>query len=151
MKNSAELTINQSFIDVFKFLDDENTISKLDPKVVSTLPVNITEGIIGSTYVQKYKEGRKIIEYVITTTKYSKTDDKFEFGISFQLMNHCLIDCVYLVEKLNDSQTKIYYETNQKPLSFMFKVMHKVMPKSLGNKTNMKHLVKIDEVMKAQY
>ena len=59
-------------------------MQKIMPQVVSNEPVTITEEMIGSLYLQKYKEGKRVMEYEVETLDYldSPSEKKMKVGFT---------------------------------------------------------------------
>jgi len=140
--------ISVSIDKVWDVIDgSEENLKKLDPKIISQETLIETEERVGSKYLQKYKEGKKVMEYEVFVTDYNETDYEKMFAIAFNLAGWFDIAVRYELEKVDENKTIIKYTTTNKPLKFLAKVMMKFMPG--GDKMLEKHIQKIEELAKS--
>jgi len=140
--------ISVSIDKVWDVIDgSEENLKKLDPKIISQETLIETEERVGSKYLQKYKEGKKVMEYEVFVTDYNETDYEKMFAIAFNLAGWFDIAVRYELEKVDENKTLIKYTTTNKPLKFLAKVMMKFMPG--GDKMLEKHIQKIEELAKS--
>ncbi|MFP7299283.1 SRPBCC family protein [Neobacillus niacini] len=117
-------------------------MQKIMPQVVENTPVKVTEEGIGSIYRQKYKEGKRIMEYDVETLEYQDTPEFKKMKVGFNLANYFEITAGYELTKLNDHQTHFKYTTSNKPLKTIFKLFLWFA----GDKTVVKFVEKVKEV-----
>ena len=140
--------ISVSIDKVWDVIDgSEENLKKLDPKIISQETLIETEERVGSIYLQKYKEGKKVMEYEVFVTDYNETDYEKMFAIAFNLAGWFDIAVRYELEKVDENKTIIKYTTTNKPLKFLAKVMMKFMPG--GDKMLENHIQKIEELAKS--
>lgn len=76
-KWTSEVEINAPIEKVWQLFDGSlENMQKIIPKVVGNKPVTITEEKVGSVYLQKYKEGKRVMEYEVETLEYSDCADE---------------------------------------------------------------------------
>jgi len=140
--------VNVSIDKVWDVIDgSEENLKNLDPKIISQETLIVTEERVGSKYLQKYKEGKKVMEYEVVVTDYNETDYEKMFAIGFNLGGWFDIAVRYELEKIDENKTIIKYTTTNKPLKFLAKVMMKFMPG--GDNMLEKHIKKIEELAKS--
>lgn len=63
----SEIVVDCAIDKVWYILDgNEEHLKILDPNIVKNEVINETDERIGSTYLQEYKEGKRVMEYVVT-------------------------------------------------------------------------------------
>ncbi len=133
IKYSAETIINENIEEIFDFIDGkEENLKKIDPKIVKNKLKSEKPGKIGTTYVQQYKEKSKVLEYIVTVSKYVDEPEHKEYAIKFNLLKRFEINAMYKFDKLSEKQTKAYYEIVGIPLKLSSKMMLKMVGKSYG-------------------
>lgn len=145
---TAEIEINASIEKVWEVIDgSEEKLQKLDPKIISNKVIEETKERIGSRYLQKYKEGKKVMEYVVEVVDYEEDDSNKMFKIGFELGNWFDITAKYVLEKVDDNKTHLVYTTTNRPMKFFAKIMMKMM----GNNTSVvdNHVEKIKKLSEA--
>ncbi len=144
-KWTAEIEINAPIEKVWEVIDgSEENLKKLDPKILSNKVIEETEERIGSSYLQKYQEGKKIMEYVVEVKDYKEDDNSKMFQIGFELGNSFDINVKYLLKKMDENKTHLTYTVTNRPMKFLAKVMMMIMGK--GNSVIDTHLKKIKEL-----
>lgn len=145
---TAEIEINAPIEKVWEVIDgSEENLKKLDPKIVSNKVIEETKERIGSKYLQQYKEGKKVMEYVVEVTDYAEDDNNKMFQIGFKLGKWFDITVKYVLKKIDNNKTHLYYTTTNRPMNFLAKIMMKMM----GNNTSVvdNHVKKIKEFSEA--
>ncbi|GGB70031.1 SRPBCC family protein [Fictibacillus barbaricus] len=130
---NEEKTIPVNIEKVWELFADEN-IRRIMPNVVEHTPIEKKEGVVGSTYKQSYKEGRRIETYIVETLAYENTEDKKHLRIGFNLAKAFEIQIAFTLSKIDESTTRFQYEGYNKGINFLGKVMLKIA----GNKNNNK-------------
>ena len=63
---TKEIEIDAPIEQVWKFFDGSlENMQKIMPQVVDNTPIKITDEMVGSVYLQKYKEGKRVMEYEV--------------------------------------------------------------------------------------
>lgn len=144
---TEEIEINAPIETVWKVIDgSEENLKKLDPKIISSKVIEETEKRIGSRYLQEYKEGRKVMEYVVEVKDYLEDDNNKMFEIGFELGNWFDITVKYVLKKVDENKTHLVYSTTNRPMKFFAKIMMRMM----GNdssvvKTHVEKIKKLSE------
>ncbi|ASE35710.1 SRPBCC family protein [Mammaliicoccus sciuri] len=118
---------------VWSLFDLEN-IKRIMPQIVDMKVINKTENVVGSTYEQTYKEGKRIMKYVVTDLEYTNTSNYKHNRSGFQLGKMFDIEADYILEKINENETKFTYSGQNKGLNFIGKIMLILMPKKQNDK-----------------
>ena len=85
-KWSKEIEIDAPIERVWKFFNGSlEEMQKIMPQVVENKPITITEDMVGSVYLQKYKEGKRVMEYNVETLAYLDTSNEKKVKIGFTL------------------------------------------------------------------
>ncbi|MED1865546.1 SRPBCC family protein [Fictibacillus nanhaiensis] len=84
---------------IWELFSDEN-IQRIMPNVVEHTPIEKKEGVVGSTYKQSYKEGRRIETYIVETLAYEDTIDRKHLEIGFSLAKAFEIQTAFTLIKV---------------------------------------------------
>ena len=120
---TKEIEINAPIEHVWGYLNGSlENMQKIMPQVVSNDPVTVTEDKIGSIYLQKYKEGKRVMEYEVETLDYLDTPSEKKMEVGFTLGGMFEITAGYQLFQLNDQKTQFIYTTTNKPLKWFVKL-----------------------------
>ncbi|WP_339249325.1 SRPBCC family protein [Sporosarcina sp. FSL W8-0480] len=122
-KWTKEIEIETPIEQVWKLLNGSlEDMQKIMPQVVSNEPVTITEGMVGSIYLQKYKEGKRVMEYEVETLDYFDSPNEKKLKVGFTLGGMFEITAGYDLIKIDDEKTKFIYTTTNRPLKWFVKI-----------------------------
>lgn len=120
---TKEIEIDAPIEHVWKYLDGSlENMQKIMPQVVSNEPISITEEVVGSVYLQKYREGKRVMEYEVKTLEYIDSPNEKKMKVGFTLANMFDITARYQLIKLNEEQTKLIYTATNDPLKWFVKL-----------------------------
>ena len=120
---TKEIEIDAPIEHVWKYLDGSlKNMQKIMPQVVSNEPVTVKEGMVGSIYLQKYREGKRIMEYEVETLDYLDTPNEKKMKVGFTLGGMFEITAGYDLEKIDEGKTRFIYTTTNKPLKWFVKL-----------------------------
>ena len=123
-KWSKEIEINAPIERVWKLFNGSlEDMQKIMPQVVDNQPIKITEDKVGSIYLQKYKEGKKVMEYNVETLEYLDSADEKKVKIGFTLAKMFEITAQYELVKLDNDKTHLKYTTTNQPLKWFVKLL----------------------------
>ncbi|MDW0115957.1 SRPBCC family protein [Sporosarcina thermotolerans] len=122
-KWTKEIEIEAPIEHVWKYLNGSlEDMQKIMPQVVSNETVTITEGMVGSIYLQKYREGKRVMEYEVETLDYFDSPDEKKMKVGFTLGGMFEITAGYKLYRINDEKTRFTYTTTNKPLKWFIKL-----------------------------
>lgn len=122
-KWSKEIEIDSPIEQVWKLFNGSlEEMQKIMPQVVENKPITITDNMVGSVYLQKYKEGKRIMEYNVETLAYLDSPNEKKVEIGFTLANMFEITAQYELIKLDDHKTYLKYTTTNRPLKWFGKL-----------------------------
>lgn len=112
---TKSIEIDASIEKVWDLFDGSGEkMMKIMPQVVEHKPIKITDEVVGSVYRQKYKEGKRIEEYDVTTLEHLDTADDKKLKVGFTLANFFEITACYELKRLSQNKTLFTYTaTNQ--------------------------------------
>lgn len=120
---TKEIEIDAPLEHVWKYLNGSlENMQKIMPQVVANEPITITESLVGSVYLQKYKEGKRVMEYEVKTLEYVDSPNEKKMKVGFTLGNMFEITAKYQLVKLDDDKTRLTYTTTNKPLKWFVKL-----------------------------
>src|SRR6185437_5067873 len=100
---TKDIEINASIEQVWKFFDGSfENMQKIMPQVVDHKPVKVTDEMVGSIYSQKYKEGKRVMEYEVETLEYVNSPNEKILKVGFQLANMFDITARYELTKIDE-------------------------------------------------
>lgn len=139
VSNNFDLNIEDAFA---KFNDDQLML-KLDDKVIKNEAILKTDEVIGSQYLQEYKEGRKVKSYIVKINKYENQSDCKLVGMKFDIDNKIFIELEYQFKYISENQTLVTYICTTTSSHFLMKLLMKLSSKKSGTKMCQKHLDKM--------
>ncbi|WP_335869107.1 SRPBCC family protein [Bacillus sp. 2205SS5-2] len=123
-------------IEVIWHLFEIENIQRIMPNVIENKVIEKKEGVVGTKYQQKYKEGKRIETYIVEDLAYENTPEKKYNKIGFTLAKAFEIEADFTLLKIDDENTKFIYKGQNEGLNFLGKVLLK-----LGGEKNNKKVV----------
>lgn len=115
-----EIPVN---IEVIWSLFDLENMPKIMPGIVETKIIEKKDGIVGSTYQQKYKERNKIETYIVEDLEHEDLPDKKHNKSGFTLGKIFEVESSITLIKLSENKTKFAYSGQNKGLTILGKVL----------------------------
>jgi len=97
-------------------------MQKIMLQVIENKPITITRGMVGSVYLEKYKEGKRVMEYQVETLEYVNSPDEKKLKVGITIANIFDITARYELVKLNDNRTSLTYTSTNRPLKWFMKL-----------------------------
>jgi len=120
---TKKIEIDAPIDQVWKFFDGSiENMRKIMPQVVENKAITIVDGMVESVYLQKYKEGKRVMEYEVETLEYSNSPNEKKLKVGFTLANMFDITARYELVKLNDHRTLLTYTATNRPLKWFMKL-----------------------------
>ncbi|MFB4164110.1 SRPBCC family protein [Alteribacillus sp. JSM 102045] len=133
-KWTKTIEIDVPIEEVWELLDGSlENMQKIMPNVVENEPVKITEEGVGSIYLQKYKEGKRIEEYEVEMIEYLNTPEQKILKVGFVLANMFDITAKYELTKLDSCRTQLIYTATNRPLKWFVKIFLMFATKKAGH------------------
>jgi hypothetical protein len=133
IKWNKEIVIPANIETVWKLFDIEQ-IQRIMPNVVEHKPLDIKEGVVGSTYLQTYQEGKRKETYTVTDLEYENTNQKKHKKIEFILAKAFRIQTSFTLMKEEDKITKFIYSGQNEGINFLGKSLLKLGGTKNNNK-----------------
>lgn len=119
---SKEIEINAPIERIWELFNGSlENMQKIMPQVVDNQPIAITDDMVGSVYLQKYKEGKRIMEYNVETLTYLDSSNEKKVKVGFTIAKMFEITAQYELIKLDDYKTCFKYTTTNRPLKWFVK------------------------------
>lgn len=120
---TKEIEIEAPIDQVWKLFDGSlENMHKIMPQVMENKPIKVTEEVVGSVYRQKYKEGKRIMEYNVETLEYLDTPDLKKLRVGFPLANMFEITAFYELKQINNNKTLFKYTVTNRALKWFVKL-----------------------------
>lgn len=120
---TSEVEIDAPIEKIWSLFDGSlENMQKIMPQVVENKPKTITDNKVGSVYVQKYREGKRVMEYEVETIEYVDTSEEKKMKAGFTLANMFDITARYELVKLSESKTSFKYTATNRPLKWYVKL-----------------------------
>ncbi|WP_102261353.1 hypothetical protein [Mesobacillus jeotgali] len=113
-----------------------DNIQRIMPNVVENKVIEKKEGVVGSKYEQKYKEGKRIETYIVEDLEYENTSVKKHNKIGFTLAKAFQVEAAFTLIKVGENETRFVYQGQNTGLNFLGKTLLK-----LGGEKNNKKVV----------
>lgn len=133
MKWSKERVIPVNIDTVWNLFELEN-IQRIMPNVVEHKLIEAKEGVVGSKYQQKYREGKRVETYIVEDLEYENTDTKKHKRIGFTLAKIFNIEAAFTLIKVDENHTRFIYQGHNEGANFVGRMMLKMS----GQKENEK-------------
>ncbi|TQR21215.1 SRPBCC family protein [Psychrobacillus vulpis] len=109
-------------------------IQRIMPNVVEHKPLEIKEGVVGSTYQQTYKEGKRTETYIVTDIEHENTPNKKHNKIEFSLAKVFKIQAAFTLIKVDDQTTTFIYTGQNEGINLMGRILTKLATKKQNEK-----------------
>jgi hypothetical protein len=109
-------------------------IQRIMPNVIENKVLERKEGVVGSKYQQKYKEGKRVETYIVEDLEYENTPERKHNKIGFTLAKAFEIEASFTLVKLNEEETNFIYTGQNTGLNFLGKVLLKLGGEKNNNK-----------------
>ena len=120
---TREVEIDAPIEKIWSLFDGSlENMQKIMPQVVENKPKTITDNKVGSIYVQKYREGKRVMEYEVETIEYVDNAEEKKMKAGFALANMFDITARYDLVKLSESKTSFKYTAMNRPLKWFVKL-----------------------------
>lgn len=120
---TRDIEINTPIDKVWGLVDGSvESMQKIMPNVIDHKPIQLTDEKIGSIYRQKYKEGKRIVEYDVETLDYLDTPDNKRLKVGFTLGGMFEITASYNIVKIDENKTSFTYTVTNRPLKWFVKL-----------------------------
>ncbi|QCT74070.1 SRPBCC family protein [Macrococcoides canis] len=129
-----ETMIIPANIETIWHLFDIDQMQRIMPQVIDMRVIDKKPGVVGSTYEQTYKEGKRIMKYIVTDLEHEDTPSRKHNRSGFKLANMFAIEADYVLERINDHETLFTYSGQNEGINLLGKIMLKVMPKKQNDK-----------------
>lgn len=122
-KWTKSIEINAPIETVWELFDGSlENMQKIMPQVIENTPVHETEEVVSSVYRQKYREGKRVMEYDVKTLEYKDTPDYKKLKVGFHLANMFDITATYELTKKDENLTELTYTATNQPLKWYTKL-----------------------------
>ena len=128
-----EITIPVPIETIWNLFDLDN-IQRVMPNIVEHKPLEIKEGVVGSTYEQTYKEGKRTQTYIVTDIEYENTTHKKHNKIEFTLENLFKIQAGFTLIKIDYNSTRFIYTGQNEGVNFIGRILSKMGSKKQNEK-----------------
>ncbi len=119
---TKEVEIDAPIEKVWQFFNGSlENMQKIMPQVVENKVIHVTDEKVGSVYLQKYKEGKRVMEYEVETIVYMDSIDKKQLKVGFTLANMFDITAHYELTRLDVFRTSFKYTATNRPLKWFVK------------------------------
>lgn len=121
-------------IEVIWGLFELENIQRIMPNVIENKVLERKEGVVGSKYQQKYKEGKRIETYIVEDLEFENSPERKHNKIGFTLAKAFEVEASFTLVKLNEEETNFIYSGQNKGLNFLGKVLLKLGGEKNNNK-----------------
>ncbi|GGA20971.1 SRPBCC family protein [Psychrobacillus lasiicapitis] len=120
-----ETTIQAPIETIWNLFDLDN-IQRIMPNIVEHKPLEIKEGVVGSTYQQTYREGKRTETYIVTDIEYENTAHKKHNKIEFTLAKLFKIQAGFTLIKIDEQTTRFIYTGQNEGINFIGRILSKM-------------------------
>lgn len=109
-------------------------IQRIMPNVIENKVIERKEGVVGSKYQQKYKEGKRVETYIVEDLEYENTPEKKHNKSGFTLAKAFEIEVEFTLIKVGEQETRFIYQGQNTGINFLGKVLLKLGGEKNNNK-----------------
>ncbi|MDQ0063779.1 SRPBCC family protein [Paenibacillus harenae] len=130
---SKEIQIPANIETVWRLFDLDQ-IQRIMPNVIEHKPIDLKEGVVGSTYLQTYQEGKRRETYTVTEIEYEDTDRLKHKKMAFVLAKAFNIQAGYTLKKEGENLTTFIYSGQNEGINFLGRSLLKLGGSKNNNK-----------------
>jgi hypothetical protein len=142
---NEETVIDANIEKVWNLFALEN-IHRIMPHVIENEVIEQHEGVVGTKYRQKYKQGKRVETYIVEDLAYENTPDKKHNTIGFTLAKAFEIKASFTLIKIDDEHTKFTYSGQNRGVNWLGKLMLKLG----GTRNNDKVILNFMELVRQE-
>jgi len=142
-KWASEIEIDAPIDKVWALFDGTlKDMQKIMPQVIANDPVEQTEEEVGSIHLQKFQEGKQVMEYMVETLEYVNNPNEKKKKIGFTLSDIFEVTRGYELIKLDDNKTLFKYTSTNRAL----KLYVRLFSMFASNKVSLGFVQRVKEV-----
>ena len=142
-KWSREIEIDAPIEQVWAFFDGSlEDMQKIMPQVIANESIEETDDVVGSIHLQKFKEGKQVMEYMVETLEYVNTAEEKKKKIGFTLADIFEVTRGYELIKLDAHKTLFKYTSTNRAL----KLYVRLFSLFASNKVSLGFVQRVKEV-----
>ena len=142
-KWSREIEIDAPIEQVWALFDGSlEDMQKIMPQVTANESIEETDEIVGSINLQKFKEGKQVMEYLVETLEYVNTPEEKKKEIGFTLADIFEVTRGYELIMLDDHKTLFKYTSTNRAL----KLYVRLFSLFASNKVSLSFVQRVKEV-----
>ena len=142
-KWSREIEIDAPIEQVWALFDGSlEDMQKIMPQVTANESIEETDEIVGSIHLQKFKEGKQVMEYLVETLEYVNTPEEKKKEIGFTLADIFEVTRGYELIMLDDHKTLFKYTSTNRAL----KLYVRLFSLFASNKVSLSFVQRVKEV-----
>ncbi len=143
-----EAVITANIETVWSLFSDKN-IKKIMPKVEEHILIEKCETEAGAKHRQTYREGKRLETYIVETLIYEDKEAEKKKQIRFVLGKAFEVTLSFTLIKIDESQTRLIYEGENRGVNFVGRAMLKLAGKKSNHDVVMEFLDRVQvEAMK---
>ncbi|MCM3601297.1 SRPBCC family protein [Robertmurraya korlensis] len=143
-----EAVITANIETVWSLFSDKN-IKKIMPKVEEHILIEKCETEAGAKHRQTYREGKRLETYIVETLIYQDKEAQKKKQIRFVLGKAFEVTLSFTLIKIDESQTRLIYEGENRGVNFVGRAMLKLAGKKSNHDVVMEFLDRVQvEAMK---
>ncbi|TYR81502.1 SRPBCC family protein [Priestia megaterium] len=130
---------------IWRLFELEN-IQRIMPNVIENKVLEKKEGVVGSMYQQKYREGKRVETYIVEDLEYENTETKKHNKIGFTLAKAFEVEAAFTLIKVDENTTKFIYQGQNNGVNFLGRLLLKMG----GQKNNEKVVTDFMDLVEAE-
>jgi hypothetical protein len=144
---NEEIIIPTNIEKVWELFGDDQ-VQRIMPNVVERKPLEVKDGIVGSTYSETYQEGKRKESYTGTILAYQDTPTKKHKKTEFILAKAFKIGNSFTLEKVDEHNTRFIYGGKNEGINFLGRALLKLGSSKSNDKVvrDFLHLVKEEAI-----
>lgn len=142
-KWSSEIEIDAPIEQVWALFDGSlEDMQRIMPQVIANESIEETDDVVGSIHLQKFKEGKQVMEYMVETLEYVNNPNEKKKKIGFTLSDIFEVTRGYELIKLEEHKTLFKYTSTNRAL----KLYVRLFSLFASNKVSLGFVQRVKEV-----
>jgi hypothetical protein len=138
-----EIGIDAGIEAVWTLFRIEN-MHRIMPNIAANEWKDRKEGVVGSTFLQTYREGKRTETYEVSILDYKDEPEEKRMRLAFVLAKAFEVDFTFTLQRVEERRTRLIYEGSNRGVNFVGRAMMK-----LGGESNNRKVV-TDFLQKAE-
>ncbi|TLS49671.1 SRPBCC family protein [Paenibacillus antri] len=138
-----EIVIDAGIETVWALFAVEN-MHRIMPNIAENRWKERKEGVVGSTFLQTYREGKRSETYEVSVLDYKDAPEEKRMRLAFVLAKAFEVEFMFRLSRISEDRTRFAYEGSNRGVNFVGRAMMKLGGESNNRKVVADFLEKVE-------